>query len=115
MSARSTTTPSLAHTYCCFRREPQPACTMLKEMPAEDWVAEKSLTGTDTRPKVKFSDAMERAAMVVNSLRDSRSGRGRVAPKVFLAKRHHCRAISGAPSRGENHPVPRPPTPPRSA
>src|SRR5882724_4684803 len=115
MSARSTTTPSLAHTYCCFGREPQPACTMLKEMPAEDWVAEKSLTGTDTRPKVKFRDAMERAAIVVNSLQDSGSGRGRVALSVSLAKHRHCRAVPGLQSRGENRLVARRRGPPRSA
>src|SRR5882762_3932595 len=67
MSARSTTTFSLAQMYCCLSREPQAWCNRLNEMPAEDWVAEKSFTGTETRPKVTVREAIERAAMV-NSL-----------------------------------------------
>src|SRR5215831_785434 len=63
MSSRGTTTSSLMHTYCCFRREPQVLCSMLNEIALLDSVAEKSLTGIETSPKETVSDAMERAAM----------------------------------------------------
>ncbi len=63
MSSRGTTTSSLMHTYCCFRREPQVLCSMLKEIALLDSVAEKSLTGMETSPNETVSDAMERAAM----------------------------------------------------
>src|SRR5689334_21166184 len=68
MSARSTTTPSLAQRYCCFRREPHPLCSKLNEMPAEACVAEYSFTGMDTMPKATVSEAIERAAMMDLSL-----------------------------------------------
>jgi hypothetical protein len=35
----------------------------LNDTPADDWVAEKSFTGTDTSPKVTVSDAIARAAI----------------------------------------------------
>jgi hypothetical protein len=36
---------------------------MLKEMAADDCVAEKSLTGIETNPKEMVPDAMDRALM----------------------------------------------------
>src|SRR4051812_41120285 len=63
MSARSTGMFSLMHRYCCFTREPQ-LCSMLKLTPPELSVAENTLTGIDTRPKLSDREAMERAAMV---------------------------------------------------
>src|SRR5688572_28834609 len=63
MSARSTTTPSRAHRYCCFRREPQLAWSRLDEMPACACVAEYNLTGMETIPKLTVSEANARAAM----------------------------------------------------
>src|SRR5262245_1793015 len=62
MSARSTILPVVAEMYCCLSREPS-LDNMLKRTVAEDSVAEYSLTGMDTNPKLKVSDAMERAAM----------------------------------------------------
>jgi hypothetical protein len=41
---------------------------MLKETPAEACVAEKSFTGTDTRPKVTVSEAIDRAAIAISLL-----------------------------------------------
>jgi hypothetical protein len=35
----------------------------LNDTPADDWVAEKSFTGTDTSPKVTVRDAIARAAI----------------------------------------------------
>src|SRR5215831_17632727 len=62
MSARSTRWPSFSETYCCLRREPS-LSSMLKRTVAELSVAECSLTGIDTRPNERESDAIERAAM----------------------------------------------------
>src|SRR5262245_43130898 len=62
MSARSTILPVAAEMYCCLSREPS-FDSRLKRTVAEDSVAEYSLTGMDTNPKLKVSDAMERAAM----------------------------------------------------
>src|SRR5437773_1695025 len=53
---------SLMHRYCCFTREPQ-LCSRLKLTPPDDSVAENTLTGIDTRPKLSDREAMERAAM----------------------------------------------------
>src|SRR6187402_839037 len=69
MSSRATGISSLMQRYCCFRREPQPLCSMLKEIDLVDSVAECSFTGIETRPKETVSDAIERAAMFF-SLRD---------------------------------------------
>src|SRR4051812_47455474 len=63
MSSRATGTSSLRQRYCCFRREPQPLCSMLNEIDLLASVAEKSLTGIDTSPNETVSEAMERAAM----------------------------------------------------
>src|SRR5262245_640408 len=65
MSARSTTAPSLGHTYCCLRRVPHALCSRLKEMPALLCVAGKMSTGMDTMPKEIVADAMERAMWVL--------------------------------------------------
>src|SRR5918993_4554907 len=64
MSSRATGTSSLTQMYCCFRREPQPLCSMLKWICLDASVAEKSFTGIETRPNATVKLAMERAAMV---------------------------------------------------
>src|SRR5947209_3893591 len=64
MSARSTGTFSFTHTYCWRTREPQ-VCSMLKLTAEELSVAENSRTGIETRPKLRDSDAIDRAAMGV--------------------------------------------------
>src|SRR5258706_9702962 len=63
ISSRATGISSFTHRYCCFRREPQPLCSRLKEMALLASVAEKSFTGMETSPKEIVNDAMERAAM----------------------------------------------------
>src|SRR5436190_3275365 len=75
ISARSTMCWSFSDTYCCFRREPS-LSSMLKRTAAELSVAEYSLTGIDTRPNERESDAIERAAMRAPQ---SRSGPPRCA------------------------------------
>src|SRR5581483_881318 len=69
MSSRATGISSLMQMYCCFRREPQALCSMLKEMARLDSVAEYSLTGIDTSPKEIVSEPTERAAMLPPVLR----------------------------------------------
>src|SRR5690606_2961282 len=59
----STTTPSFAQMYCCFKREPQSLCSRLKEIAFEDCVALYSLTGIATRPNEIVNEPIERAAM----------------------------------------------------
>src|SRR5688572_7156435 len=51
-------------TYCCFRREPQPLCSMLKEIEFWDWVAVNSFTGIATSPNETVSEPMERGAAI---------------------------------------------------
>jgi hypothetical protein len=53
----------LAQMYCCFKREPHPLCSMLKEIAFADWVAVKSFTGIATSPKDTVREPIERAAM----------------------------------------------------
>src|SRR5678815_5930840 len=80
---------SFSETYCCLRREPS-LSSMLKRTVAELSVAENSLTGIDTRPNERDSDAIERAAM-----RSSTESLGSVAPA--RADRQHtsnARALS---------------------
>src|SRR6185437_15941245 len=60
--------PSLRHTYCCLRREPQPLCSRLKEIALPDCVALYILTGIATSPNEMVSDPIDRAAMVVSGL-----------------------------------------------
>src|SRR5688572_13760262 len=89
MSSRPTGISSLRHRYCCFRREPQPLCSMLKEMALDDSVAEKSFTGIETNPKETVSEAMERAAMILypcfsGANSHSRSGTWRLSFTSFL-------------------------------
>src|SRR5882672_858966 len=54
--------------YCCLTREPS-FVSMLKLTLAELSVAEKSFTGMDTRPKLRVSEARERAAMRISLTR----------------------------------------------
>src|SRR5215831_15213579 len=49
--------------YCCLSRLPHLECSRLKEIADDDCVAEKSLTGMETRPKEMVPDAMDRALM----------------------------------------------------
>ncbi len=55
-------------TYCCFRREPQPLCSMLKEIAFWDWVAVYSFTGIATSPNETVSEPMERGAAMCECL-----------------------------------------------
>src|SRR6185437_10156787 len=68
MSSLSTTVPSLAQMYCCFRREPQALCSILNEMALADCVAVYILTGIDTSPNDSVSEPIARAAMLPFSL-----------------------------------------------
>ena len=64
MSTRSTGTFSFRQMYCCLSREPQ-LCSRLKLTDPALSVAEYTLTGIETRPKLSESVAMERAAMAL--------------------------------------------------
>jgi hypothetical protein len=75
MSARSTTLPSRSLTYCCFSREPSLA-SRLNFTVAEASVAEYSLIGMLTRPKLNVSEAMDRAAMVLAAVKGGRQTGG---------------------------------------
>src|SRR5437762_13671740 len=81
MSSRDTGTSSLAHRYCCLRREPHPLCRRLKEMACPASVAEKSFTGMETSPNETVSDARARGAM----LSSGRSVSGRALQDFFEA------------------------------
>src|SRR2546423_1637248 len=72
MSSHVTGTSSLTQKYCCLRREPQALCSRLNEMARLASVAEKSLTGMDTRPKDTVNEAIDRAAMSSLRLEGSR-------------------------------------------
>src|SRR5689334_21809998 len=59
--------------YCCLRRDPQPLCSRLKLIAALLSVAEYTLTGMETSPKLIDSEAMERAAIATSSREWNRS------------------------------------------
>src|SRR5574340_341772 len=82
MSSAGTTTSSLAHRYCCLRREPQPLCRRLKEKLLLD-VAVYSLTGIATRPKVTVNELIDRAGMMPPCL--GRLGASKRALEAVLA------------------------------
>jgi hypothetical protein len=63
ISSFSTTVPSFAQMYCCFRREPHLVWIILKLIAAEDSLEEKRLTGTETSPKEIVAEPMVRAGM----------------------------------------------------
>src|SRR5215210_4617960 len=63
ISSFSTSEPSLAQMYCCFRREPHLVWIMLKLIALEDSLEEKRLTGTETSPKEIVAEPIDRAAM----------------------------------------------------
>src|SRR5678815_5827440 len=75
---------SFSETYCCLRRAPS-LSSMLKRTVAELSVAEYSLTGIDTRPNERESDAIDRA--------------GIRAPRSFRVRTGGARAdrVSGPP------------------
>src|SRR5688572_15246978 len=75
MSPRSTTTPSFAHRYCCLSRDPHAACSRLNEMLPCACVAEYSLTGIDTIPKLTVSEANARAAIACLFVKNRRNDR----------------------------------------
>src|SRR5664279_1561710 len=95
MSARSTTFWSFSETYCCLRREPSLA-SMLKRTAAELSVAEYSLTGIDTRPNERDSEAIERAAIPTPL-----SPRGPRAP-AWRTRSIRARAVPCHPDRCES-------------
>src|SRR5579862_3627207 len=57
MAFRSTTSPHVAHTYCCRSRDLSFACRRLKDTDF-DLVAANSLMGTETSPKLMVPDAI---------------------------------------------------------
>src|SRR6266849_11221595 len=63
MSSFSTLSPSLEHTYCCFRRAPSFLWSQLKEIAADDSPAENILIGTETSPKEIVAEPMECAGI----------------------------------------------------
>ena len=85
MSARSTTFLVSSEMYCCRTREPSFA-SRLKRMLAELSVAEYSRTGIDTRPKLRDSDAIERAAIENLVHRRGLAARIHFAPKAGSAR-----------------------------
>src|ERR1051326_8260057 len=74
MSSRATGISSFTHVYCCLSRDPQALCSRLNEMARLASVAEKSLTGMETSPNDTVNDAIERAAMRLDSLLEGRGG-----------------------------------------
>src|SRR5688572_22058050 len=91
MSARATTAWSFSETYCCFSREPSLASRLNLTALAVS-VAEYSLTGIDTRPKLRVREAIERAAM--NEAPIVRGVNGRPHPAIHAAAvsaRHHAK------------------------
>src|SRR6266540_2787825 len=101
MSLRSTFSPSLEQTYCCFRRAPSFLWSQLNEIAAFDSPAANSCTGTDTRPNETVAEPMEWAAI---SEYDTRSclpvGRPAQtqATRSELTPRHG--GLRGRPGRG---------------
>src|ERR1043166_8349902 len=84
MSLRSTTTPSRAQTYCCFRRDPQAACSRLNEIADCACVAAYSLTGMDTMPKLTVTEDNARAAMMRSTgCGGGKPPGGRIVPKYW--------------------------------
>src|SRR5438270_3413973 len=94
--------------YCCLSRPLHLACSRLKEMAADDWLAENSFTGIETNPKEMVPDAMDRALMgpddnlplkmanFLDEYRRKRSpgrtpepmGGGAARPGVFVVQKH---------------------------
>src|SRR5438477_2409512 len=94
--------------YCCLSRLPHFPCSRLKEMAADDWLAENNFTGMDTRPNEIVPEAMDRALMgpddnlhlempnFLDEYRRKRSpgrtpepfGGGAPRPGVFVVQKH---------------------------
>src|SRR5207248_11520547 len=94
--------------YCCLRRPLHFECSRLKEMAADDCVAEYSLTGMETNPNEMVPVAMDRALMgpddnvhfgMPNFLDDYRRkrspdrtpepfGGGSARPGIFVVQKH---------------------------
>src|SRR5450756_1350708 len=63
MWSRSTVSPSLVQTSCCFTRAWSASWSMLKEIAAFDSLAEKRFTGIETSPKEIVAVPVGRSAM----------------------------------------------------
>ncbi len=81
MSSFSTFTPSLAHTYCCLRREPHPLCSQLNATAALVSLVENNLIGTETRPKESVAEPIGRAGIGGGMIQILNYGRNQEPPR----------------------------------